>query len=63
MPLNPQDQASPQFLAGEHCPHCYGNRDEASRARYAERHKQETLAAERGTAHLGSLLTKNPPKA
>jgi UPF0176 protein len=54
MPLSPQDQTSPNYLAGEYCPHCYGNRDEASRARYAERHRQETLAAERGVAHLGA---------
>jgi UPF0176 protein len=54
MPLSPEDMASPHYIVGESCPHCFETRDEASRARYAERQRQETLAAERGVAHLGA---------
>ena len=62
MPLSPEDQASPHYVVGESCPHCFETRDEASRARYAERQRQETLATERGVAHLGALLNKNIPE-
>ena len=56
-PLNAADRASPHYEEGASCPACHDRRDEAQRARYRERHRQELLAAQRGTAHLGA-----PPK-
>ena len=56
-PLSAVDRASPQYEEGASCPACHDTRDEAQRARYRERHRQELLAIKRGTAHLGA-----PPK-
>lgn len=53
-PLKPEELASPQFQAGVSCPHCHEARSDEDRARYAERHKQVTLAERRGEAHIGS---------
>jgi len=56
-PLSETDRASPLYEEGASCPACHDSRDEAQRARYRERHRQEQLAAQRGTAHIGA-----PPK-
>ena len=56
-PLSADDRASPLYELGASCPACHDRRDEAQRARYRERHRQEQLAAQRGTAHIGA-----PPK-
>ena len=56
-PLSAADRASPLYEEGASCPACHDSRDEAQRARYRERHRQEQLAAQRGTAHIGA-----PPK-
>ena len=56
-PLSAVDRASPHYEEGASCPACHDTRDEAQRARYRERHRQELLAIKRGTAHLGA-----PPK-
>ena len=53
-PLSAADRASPQYEEGASCPACHDTRDEAQRARYRERHRQERLAIKRGTAHLGA---------
>ena len=53
-PLSAAEQASPDFVEGISCPHCIGERDEAQRARYAERQRQEELARKRGTSHVGA---------
>ena len=53
-PLSAADRASPQYEEGASCPACHDTRDEAQRARYRERHRQERLAITRGTAHLGA---------
>lgn len=52
-PLGPEDLKSPDFIAGEACPHCIHTRSDAERARYRERHKQENLAHTRGERHVG----------
>ncbi|GAA3253282.1 hypothetical protein GCM10020258_10390 [Sphingomonas yabuuchiae] len=36
------------------CPACHGTRDAERLAAYAERHRQEALAAARGQAHVGA---------
>jgi UPF0176 protein len=53
-PLSVEDRASPLYEEGASCPACHDSRDEAQRARYRERHRQELLAIKRGTAHLGA---------
>ncbi len=53
MPVSPADRASPLYEEGIACPRCADVRGEEDRARYAERHRQALLAAERGEAHVG----------
>jgi len=54
-PLTAADRQSPKFSEGVSCEHCYGDRSEEDRARYAERHRQVELAAARGARpHIGS---------
>ncbi|MGB3752461.1 MAG: rhodanese-related sulfurtransferase [Parerythrobacter sp.] len=52
-PVSKADQASSDYVEGVSCAACIGERDDAQRARYAERQRQETLAAKRGKAHVG----------
>ena len=56
MPVGPADRASPLYEEGVSCPACHGRRSDAERAGYAERHRQERLAAARGEAHVGRVL-------
>jgi len=58
-PVSAADRASPLFVEGERCPACAEERSDAQRAGYAERHRQETLAAARGVAHVGAIIA--PP--
>ena len=53
-PLSADDRASPLFEEGASCPACYHARSEAQREGYRERHRQELLARQRGTAHVGA---------
>ena len=53
-PLSAEERMSPLYEEGASCPACHDTRNEAQRARYRERHRQEQLAIERGTAHLGA---------
>lgn len=53
-PLSAEDMASPQYLKGVYCPHCFESQPAKTRARAAERQKQMELAKERGQAHMGS---------
>ncbi len=54
-PVEAQDLASPLYEAGVSCPACHAERTDEQRASYRERHRQELLAAERGTAHVGAV--------
>lgn len=54
MPLSGDDKRHPAFVPGVSCHHCIEMTDEDSRARFAERQKQITLAKTRGETHLGS---------
>ncbi|MFZ9395936.1 MAG: rhodanese-related sulfurtransferase [Erythrobacter sp.] len=58
-PVSPEDQASPHFVEGVSCPHCFDERDDEQRARYAERQRQEQLARRRGRTHVGASF---PPE-
>jgi UPF0176 protein len=53
-PLGPEDLKSELFIAGQQCPHCADRYSAADRARFAERERQEQLAAERGVRHIGA---------
>jgi len=56
MPLGAEEKASPLYDAGISCPACHAERTDAQRARYAERHRQEQLAAARGAVHVGATF-------
>lgn len=56
MPVSPADRASPLYREGVSCPHCHDARDETQREGYAERHRQERIARERGVAHVGARV-------
>lgn len=62
MPVSTQDRASPFYFEGVSCPACHAERDERQRAGYAERHRQERLAAARGAAHVGAVLPARPDR-
>lgn len=53
MPVSEADRLSPHYQPGVACPACHDTRNAEQRAAYAERHRQTTLAAARGIAHLG----------
>jgi UPF0176 protein len=53
-PLTVEDRRSSLYVEGVSCPHCHAERSEADRARYAERHRQVSLAEARGGRHIGS---------
>ena len=52
-PITDEDKASPHYIKGVCCPHCYQDLTDSQRARFAERQKQMELAAERKERHLG----------
>ena len=56
MPVTPEERESPLYGAGVSCPACHAERTDAQRAGYAERHRQASLAAERGEAHVGAAF-------
>ena len=53
-PVSTADRASPLYEAGASCAACHDRRSEAQRAGYRERHRQELLAQDRGTPHIGA---------
>lgn len=59
-PVSPEQQAAPEYEEGVSCPACFGERTEEQRAGYRERHRQEALAAARGAAHVGAVMTEEP---
>jgi UPF0176 protein len=55
-PVSPEQRMSPLYVEGVACPACHDERDEASKARYAERHKQVARAQTLGIAHVGATM-------
>jgi UPF0176 protein len=53
-PLGPDDKASPHYVKGVSCPHCFDQRSEEEKARLAERQRQVELAQARGEQHVGA---------
>lgn len=60
-PVGAEDLASPLYEAGVSCAACHAERTDEQRASYRERHRQETLAAAQGRAHVGAVW--NPADA
>ena len=54
-PISADRHLSPHYIAGVSCAACYPERTDAQRASYAERHRQEQLAEDRGEAHVGAV--------
>ena len=57
-PVSPEGRASPLFEEGASCAACHAERSEEDRESYRERHRQEALAAARGTSHVGAVQPK-----
>jgi UPF0176 protein len=55
-PVGSEDHQSPLYATGVSCPACYHERTDEQRAGYAERHRQELLAASRGDSHIGGTI-------
>ena len=55
-PVSKSDRASPAFEEGVSCPACFDERTEEQRARYRERQRQEALAQQRRTTHVGATF-------
>lgn len=60
-PVSASDQAAAEFEEGASCPACFAERTEEQRAGYRERHRQEQLAAARGAAHVGAVMSEETP--
>ncbi|QZP07489.1 rhodanese-related sulfurtransferase [Caenibius sp. WL] len=54
-PVSVAGRASPLYEPGVSCPACHDERTEEQRTRYRERYRQECLASERGTTHVGAM--------
>jgi UPF0176 protein len=54
-PLTPQDRAAPGYEPGISCLHCAPLQTPERRAAFAERRRQEVLAASRGERHVGAV--------
>lgn len=52
-PLSEQDKASPKYVVGITCPHCFDAASAKKIRRAAERHRQVRLARERSQIHIG----------
>lgn len=53
-PLSDEDRASPKYIRGESCPHCWDAKTEEQRERFRERQRQVDLAAARHEEHIGA---------
>lgn len=58
-PVSSQEKTSVQYQPGVSCPHCFNTLPEKTRARVAERQKQNELALKRGKKHIGATQVKN----
>jgi UPF0176 protein len=55
-PLGEDDLASPHFVRGVSCAHCYDQKTEAQKQGFLERERQMALARERQQPHVGAKL-------
>ncbi len=54
MPITEDDKLSAKFIRGVSCAHCYDNKTEEQKRRYADRQMQIDLAKSRNQKHIGS---------
>ena len=54
MPITEDDKLSPNFIRGVSCAHCFDNKTEEQKRRYADRQMQIDLAKSRNQKHIGS---------
>ena len=54
MPITEDDKLSPNFIRGVSCSHCFDNKTEKQKRRYADRQMQIDLAKSRNQKHIGS---------
>jgi len=59
-PLSAADMQSPDYEPGVSCPHCIDEHTAPQRAAFAERRRQEALAAARGRRHVGASADDHP---
>jgi UPF0176 protein len=62
-PLGEQDRASPHYVQGVSCAHCYGQKSAAKQQGLMERQRQVALAASRDREHIGVKLAPKIKKA
>jgi UPF0176 protein len=55
-PIGEKEKASPQYVEGVSCPHCYGTKSEEKQRGLMERQKQVAIAASRGQEHIGAKV-------
>ena len=53
-PITDEDKASPKYQQGVSCPHCWEQKSDADRQRFAQRQHQIELARERQQPHIGA---------
>ncbi|MEQ1638788.1 MAG: rhodanese-related sulfurtransferase [Methylococcales bacterium] len=58
LPITEADKASPLYVKGVSCPHCFDKITPDQKARFMEREKQMHLASQRGEAHMGADAAK-----
>jgi UPF0176 protein len=62
-PIGEKEKASPQYVEGVSCPHCYGTKSEEKQRGLMERQKQVAIAASRNQEHIGvKLVQKKKPE-
>ena len=54
MPITEDDKLSPNFIRGVSCSHCFDDKTEEQKRRYADRQMQIDLAKSRNQKHIGS---------
>lgn len=55
-PVGDAQRASPHYVKGVSCPHCFDAKTPAQKAGFAERQRQVELAHQRGAAHVGAKM-------
>jgi UPF0176 protein len=55
-PVGDAERASPHYVKGVSCPHCFDWKTEAQKRGFAERQRQVELARQRGQIHVGAKM-------
>ena len=62
-PVGDAGRASPHYVKGVSCPHCFEATSDAQKQGFAERQRQVALARQRGVAHVGAQMPAKPKLA